>query len=420
MRAATQVPNLSSQIQLYLLDGLKQIAFSASCSRLLSVTLNRGHKFESLEAVQGELSKYVMDFAPTGSTQTQIPFMTTAESLGSRDVIAQGVLESGGAYLVEESSLDGGAVRRLVFAANAQVIQTEVRLLARPNQAAKKSGGGGKKASGKNKGNKGKKKAAADGDALAASTVVDPTYLCFDYHRAMVAALALLPAALLHASGLVVGLGGGALPMAMHHLAPGLNLTCLELDAAVARVAIDFFGFGADAKLRVSIANGLAYDYGTNALALVFLDVDSKDTSVGMSAPPQEFLEASFLSRVKAGLREGGILVANLSARSNDLSKAALDAIRAAFPNGRVFTLKPSDDDVNTIIIAVNGTCATLPKAQTAALVLAKAKKKATDTSTLSGVLRSRVREWLLDIPEMRTDPLGLMELVAELREITV
>lgn len=371
--------------------------------------------------MQGELSKYVVDFAPTGSTQTQIPFMTTAESLGSRDVIAQGQLELGGAFLVEESSLGGGVVRRLVFAANANVIQTEVRLVARPNQAAKNSGGGGgKKAPGKKKGNKGKKKAAADDDALAPATVVDPTYLCFDFHRAMVAALALLPPALLrHSSGLVVGLGGGALPMAMRHLAPGLTLTCLELDAAVAKVAADFFGFRPDAQLQVLVANGQTHDYGTNAHGFVCLDVDAKDASVGMSCPPPEFLEAGFLLKVKTGLLEGGVLVVNVSARSSELAKAALGAICAAFPGGRVFTLKPSEDDVNTVVIAVNGACAALPKAQVAVVGVAKAKKKAAGASTLSGLLRSRVREWLLDIPEMRTDPLGLMELVDELREIT-
>jgi spermidine synthase len=374
-----------------------------------------------MEAVQGELSKYVVDFAPNGSTQAQIPFMTTAESLGSRDVIAEGTLESSGAFHVEESSLESGVVRRLIFAANTNVIQTEVRLVAKSNQPAKKNkGGGGKKTSGKKKGNKGKggNSAAGDGDYLA--MVPDPTYLCFDYHRAMLAALSLLPAASLKDStGVIVGLGGGALPMAMQSFAPTMALTCLELDAEVVKVASKFFGFREDSKVSVAVADGLAYDYGTNTHGLICLDVDSKDVSLGISCPPPAFLEASFLSKVKSALLEDGILVVNLSARSSELLKGALDAIKGAFSNGRVFTIMPSEDDVNLIVIAVNGMSVALPKVQATASVAEAQKKRAGDTSSLSGVLRSRVREWLLEVPDMRTDPMGLMELAEALKEIT-
>ena len=374
-----------------------------------------------MEAVQGELSKYVVDFAPNGSTQAQIPFMTTAESLGSRDVIAEGTLESSGAYHIEESSLEGGVVRRLIFAANTNVIQTEVRLVAKSSQAAKKNkGGNGKKNSSKKKGNKGKggSSAADDGDKLA--MVPDPSYLCFDYHRAMLAALSLLPAASLKdSSGVVVGLGGGALPMAMHALAPTMALACLELDAEVVKVASKFFGFREDSKVSVAVADGLSFDYGTNRHALICLDVDSKDVSLGMSCPPPAFLEANFLSKVKTSLHEDGLLVVNLSARSSELLKGALDAIKGAFPNGRVFTIMPSEDDVNLIVIAVNGTSAALPEVQATSKVTEAQKKKAVDRSSLNGVVRSRVREWLLEVPDMRTDPMGLMELADALKEIT-
>ena len=50
------------------------------------VSLNRGHSFGSLKAVQGELSPLVMELAPTASRQLEaaIPFMTTQEGIGSR------------------------------------------------------------------------------------------------------------------------------------------------------------------------------------------------------------------------------------------------------------------------------------------------------------------------------------------------
>lgn len=50
------------------------------------MSLNRGHTFGSMKAVQGELSPLVMDLAPIASRQLEaaIPFMTTQEGIGSR------------------------------------------------------------------------------------------------------------------------------------------------------------------------------------------------------------------------------------------------------------------------------------------------------------------------------------------------
>lgn len=82
----------------------------------------------------------------------------------------------------------------------------------------------------------------------------------------------------------------------------------------------------------------------------IFLDVDSKDTSVGMSCPPAAFLEPAFLINLKALLQGGGgggggaqgggggagVLAINVAARSKELFGKAMTAVCTAFAGGEV------------------------------------------------------------------------------------
>lgn len=83
----------------------------------------------------------------------------------------------------------------------------------------------------------------------------------------------------------------------------------------------------------------------------IFVDVDNKDTSVGMSCPPAAFLEKTFLMNLKALLQgagvgggggatsgEGppGVLAINVAARSKQLFSGAVGAVCEAFAGGEV------------------------------------------------------------------------------------
>lgn len=85
----------------------------------------------------------------------------------------------------------------------------------------------------------------------------------------------------------------------------------------------------------------------------IFVDVDSKDTSLGMSSPPAAFLESTFLTNLKALLQGGdssegagagagagegppGVLAINVAARSKQLFADAVDAVCTAFSCGEV------------------------------------------------------------------------------------
>ena len=47
---------------------------------------------------------------------------------------------------------------------------------------------------------------------------------------------------------LIVGLGGGTLPMALRELTPDAVIDTVEIDPAVIRVATDYFGYRTDAQ----------------------------------------------------------------------------------------------------------------------------------------------------------------------------
>ena len=70
-------------------EGQGQVAQGCSAKRVVIVSLNRGHDFGSLKAVQEELSPLVLALSPIGSRQSKgtIPFMTTQEGIGSRSAL---------------------------------------------------------------------------------------------------------------------------------------------------------------------------------------------------------------------------------------------------------------------------------------------------------------------------------------------
>lgn len=428
-------------------DGLRQIGESAGCARLVGVRFNRGHEFGSIEEVKAELSPIVLELAPPGhyksasdsraaaaAPESVIPFL----ALGDDDpacpsrVVARGVLGSSGAYIVEEvddtgdevgasaSGADGGGVRRrLIFLDNQNVIQTEVRLaqasaLLTPAVGASGAGGrqktksGKRKGGGKKKGQQSKTTPAFEETSLdkddtdspiepAADTLtLDHRFVCFAYHRAIIAGMSLIAPLLQRAStessagaakagaapdtepmpvptALIIGLGGGALPMALHHFfSSSLQIVVCELEQTVVDVAKEWFGFRPDsvpkatfAALSVLVADGLevvqmlaarcdAHPSGSagrdnrvdpskreevpcpprpltspllpptprsedtvavasehdgspseleaslskfNPMAVIVIDVDSKDASVGMSCPPLEFVTREVSSR---------------------------------------------------------------------------------------------------------------------------
>ena len=136
--------------------------------------------------------------------------------------------------------------------------------------------------------------------------VEDRDLLVFDYTRMSFAGLLIKqdPEDIL-----VIGLGGGSIPMTFADLFPNAKIDVVEIDEAVVRVAEEYFNYSDTDNMTVYVDDGRPfikragirgqkYDY-------IVLDAFSGDYI------PEHMLTLEFLEEVKTIMREDGVLVAN-------------------------------------------------------------------------------------------------------------
>ena len=318
--------------------GLLQLAESADCARVVAVAFGRHHAFESQAAVQQELTFVVQVISQQGRFLTpallkrhlnnlSIPFMAL-DGIGARDVLAEGETAMSGRYLIEQVKATERIVRRLYFMNNPFVIQSEV---------------------------------AMDGDK------VDRSYLAFDYHKHMAAGILALPSINEHPTGMVIGLGGSGLVNFLLHVLKNLHLTVVELDSSVVTIAEKFFGFETNNMVTTFIGDGLkvtgdlekesGITVQMESFDFIAIDVDSKDTSVGMSCPPLAFVDVPYLAMLKGLLRENGILVINVSARDPAMFSLVKNHLEQVFDSIFVSAddLDDEKQDLNLVVFAALG-----------------------------------------------------------------
>ncbi|XP_069793838.1 eEF1A lysine and N-terminal methyltransferase isoform X1 [Narcine bancroftii] len=335
-------------------EGRKQLGKSAGFKRLLVVALHRDQLYQTMEAIQAELSGKVMELAPCGLPPgQQVPFLSVGGDIGVRTIQYHGVSDISGEYVIEDvKGKDSNYYRHLVFLSNVNVVQSEGKLLhnvSKPVSAQKKK----------------KKDKRRDWSCLETEKSlgpkpgqdIDKSYLCCNHHRAMIAGLALLNkegGVLAEAviSMLVVGLGGGSLPLFLHDFFSQSTVDCIEIDPEMLEVATKWFEFSQDDRMRVIVADGLHHmctlaDNGSYSYDVVMFDVDSKDATLGMSCPPPAFVDKAFLQKVQRLMAPQGLFILNLVCRDPALRKKVIAAIKSVFP---LVYLQKIEDEVNEIL----------------------------------------------------------------------
>lgn len=81
----------------------------------------------------------------------------------------------------------------------------------------------------------------------------------------------------------------------------------------------------------------------------VLFDVDSKDTSLGMSCPPKEFLEINTLKNVRNLLHQNGLFILNLVLRNKSLRPKILKDLESNFRLVKNFEI---EEDLNEIFVS--------------------------------------------------------------------
>lgn len=159
-----------------------------------------------------------------------------------------------------------------------------------------------------------------------------PDKLVFEYAPMMLSSLFLDPEP---KRVLVIGLGGGTLPVALQKMAPNAEIDVVELDEAVYRLAQRYFDFKPGPKMRVFVEDGRVY---VKRMArqpakydLVMLDAFEADYI------PEHMLTKEFLEEVKAIMTPDGVIAANTFS-SSALYDHESATYRAVF--GPFFNLK--------------------------------------------------------------------------------
>ncbi|TRY74390.1 hypothetical protein TCAL_04600 [Tigriopus californicus] len=304
--------------------GRSQLAESAGVAKLIVVHLQRTHTFTNLQAVQEELSGIVMDLAPPDLPHnTQVPFLSLGGdgAVGSRSERCRGKSKFSGEFVVEDVEVNGELFRRLIFMNNPNLTQSEAKIV-----------------SVKSKNKKVKK-------------VVDHSYLACAHHSYMVGALG-YNFSQPEIKVLLVGLGGGALATFIKNNFPKVTLDVVEIDPAISRVASEQFDFKEDERTKVIIADGIEFlnTIKTETYDVIMLDVDSKDSSIGMSCPPKPFVEAETIRQIQHHCLtkdQQGVFVLNLVCRDPSLRQEVIATLKSQFTH---VVSCPIPEEVNEIL----------------------------------------------------------------------
>jgi spermidine synthase len=187
----------------------------------------------------------------------------------------------------------------------------------------------------------------------------DPTYLGFQYTKVAFVGLALVPEP---RRVLIVGLGGGTMPMFLHHYYPAAAIDVVDIDPDVVHVAREYFGFREDANLHAHVGDGRKFvESVREPYDMVFLD------AFGTRNVPPHLTTVEFMQAVRRSVKPSGVVVGNIWGRpANPLYDSMVRTYQEVF------------DEL--YIVDVPGT--------TNKIVLALPRKAALDRERLSALAR--------------------------------
>ena len=171
----------------------------------------------------------------------------------------------------------------------------------------------------------------------------DPDHLELAYARVALAGLALCegPRRIL-----VVGLGGGSLPMFLRKHYPAAAIDVAEIDPGVVDVAKQLFGFREDELTRAHVGDGRQFiENVRQGYDIIFLD------AFGAREVPRHLTTQEFLLAVRRALAPSGVVVSNVWRPSaNPLYDSMVRTHQEAFD--ALFILDVPGD-VNNILLAL-------------------------------------------------------------------
>jgi spermidine synthase len=173
--------------------------------------------------------------------------------------------------------------------------------------------------------------------------LADPLRLVLRYTQAMVLALAWQPDP---ERVLVTGLGGGCLPLVLHHHLPELHLDCVEIAPPVIRAARETFPLQEDVRLQIVEAD---VKHFLQAAPPAHYDILFLDLFTDSGNSPAHVTTGEFYQLCQQRLRPDGVLAMNLYSSSKGYPERVQN-LRSAFDTVYVC---PIHDDLS-VVFATN------------------------------------------------------------------
>ena len=152
----------------------------------------------------------------------------------------------------------------------------------------------------------------------------DPSFLGFAYTKVAFAGLALAEDV---RRVMIVGLGGGTMPMFIRHYYPNATIDVVDIDPDVVHVAKEYFGFREDANLHAHVADGRKFvEAVREPYDVVFLD------AFGTRNVPPHLTTVEFLRAVKRSVKPNGVVIGNIWGQpSNPLYESMVRTYQEVF-----------------------------------------------------------------------------------------
>lgn len=181
----------------------------------------------------------------------------------------------------------------------------------------------------------------------------DPDHLELAYARAIPAVFTWKPEP---RRILVVGLGGGTLPMFMRRHLPESDIDAIELDPAVVEVARSHFGFRDDARLKAHVGDGRRWIERARGGRYDLIVIDA----FSAHEVPYPLATREFLLAVQQSLTADGVVIANMWGRlANPLYDDMVATYLSVFPAVSVMDIAGSG---NKLVLASRSTAVPDPQ----------------------------------------------------------
>ena len=172
----------------------------------------------------------------------------------------------------------------------------------------------------------------------------DPDHLELSYARTVLAGLPL--AGKMHRV-LVLGLGGGSLPMFLHHNFPEALIEVVEIDPAVVSVAKQFFDVREDEGLRIRLGDARSF---VEASAPGFYDLIIVD-AFGANSVPAHLSTREFILALRRAVVPEGVVIGNLWRRPFNAAYDSMVLTYLSVFEQNIVLDVPAD--VNSIVLAL-------------------------------------------------------------------